>query len=352
MRPRQPWEENNLPFRRKERNGKVITRLIHSPSVDPWYNLALEEYLLDHVAGNEVILYLWQNERTVVIGKHQNAWKECDCKQLETDGGKLARRLSGGGAVYHDLGNLNFTFVLDRELYDLERQTRVILEAVRNLGIDAEFTGRNDLTAGGKKFSGNAFRFKAKSAYHHGTILVDTDFNNLVRYLRVSRDKITSKGAEVASVRSRVVNLTSLNPGLTVEAVKRSLEQSFTAVYDRFSGEIQIETASAELEKLYQKYASWEWRYGETPEFDIRLGTRFAWGEIELGLSVEDGYITGAIVYSDAMDCEWIEALSAVLKGLPFRKDALTARIAALAGTEERRIIAADLNEWLNTKNI
>jgi lipoate-protein ligase A len=194
----------------------VTTRLVISKSVDPWYNLALEEYLLKHVRRGEVVLYLWQNNHTVVIGKHQNAWKECNCKLLEQDGGRLARRLSGGGAVYHDLGNLNFTMVMDRKLYDLEKQLTVILQAVRGLEIRAEFTGRNDLAIEGRKFSGNAFCFKSERAYHHGTLMVDTDLECLTRYLQAPQSKLVAKGAGIASVRSRVINLASIRSGLTV----------------------------------------------------------------------------------------------------------------------------------------
>ena len=137
----------------------MINRLSYfiSSSTNPYLNLAVEEYLLETVKPNQLILYLWQNERTVVIGKNQNAWKECRFQELEADGGHLARRLSGGGAVFHDLGNLNFTFLIPSSDYDLSKQMSVILEAVRSLGIDAQKSGRNDVTVDGKKFSGNAF---------------------------------------------------------------------------------------------------------------------------------------------------------------------------------------------------
>ncbi|MGB9792384.1 MAG: lipoate--protein ligase [Thermacetogeniaceae bacterium] len=327
------------------------TAFASTGSHDPWYNLAVEEYLLNHVAEDEIILYLWQNHNTVVIGKHQNAWKECACTELEREGGKLARRLSGGGAVYHDLGNLNFTFVMDRKLYDLEKQLGVILEAVRRLGIQAEFTGRNDLTVGGKKFSGNAFCFKSRSAYHHGTILVNTDFKKMERYLRVSREKIASKGVDVKSVRARVVNLASLNPAITIEAVWQSLKETFARVYGDYSREIRFDQPCEEVEGLYQKYASWEWRYGETPDFDISLSNRFEWGEVEICLTVEEGLITKAVVYSDAMDCGLVEDLAASLQGIPFRKDVIMERVGSIEA-EGREAFVRDLLGWLDTREI
>lgn len=169
------------------------TLIYKSDSLDPWYNLAVEEILLDTVRDG-FILYLWQNRDTVVIGKNQNPWKECRVRMLEKDGGYLARRLSGGGAVFHDLGNLNFTFLMNRSDYDLEKQVNVILTAVRSLGIPAEKNGRNDLVINGRKFSGNAFCFRKNSAYHHGTILVSSSLEKMTKYLQVPEEKSDPKG--------------------------------------------------------------------------------------------------------------------------------------------------------------
>ena len=172
----------------------------------PYGNLAREACLLEAVGVGECILYLWQNQRTVVIGRNQNAWKECRIEQLEADGGHLVRRLSGGGAVYHDLGNLNFTFLVREEDYDVSRQLEVLVGAVNRLGIHAEKTGRNDVTVDGRKISGNAFYRADGHCYHHGTILIDVDKASLSAYLNVSAAKLRSKGVD--SVKARVANLT------------------------------------------------------------------------------------------------------------------------------------------------
>lgn len=325
------------------------TKLIFSTSFDPWYNLALEEYLFRHIEKNQVILYLWQNQNTVVIGRNQNVWKECRCGQLEQDGGKIARRLSGGGAVFHDLGNLNFTFIMDRAQYDLEKQLMVILEGVRKLNIKAEFSGRNDLTVEGRKFSGNAFYFEQDKAYHHGTILINVDINKLSTYLQVSKEKMTSKGVD--SVQSRVGNLSMFQPDLTIAKMKEVLIESFLEIYSENSEPPFIVSDSTyDLQDLYQKYSSWEWLYGKTPNFDIVFETRFPWGGIELGLTLNNGLIVEAKIYSDAMNSHLIEKVASVLINCPFQIDYLVNRINQLEGSPEDKTILADLETWLLSK--
>ena len=206
----------------------MIPRLLTVRTTDPFLNLAREEWLLFHAKEGDILLYLWQNERTVVIGRNQDAFTECDLAALERDGGHLARRLSGGGAVYHDLGNLNFTF-LHRGAQDVPRHLAVIRRALEVFGIRAEISGRNDLTAGGAKFSGSAYYRSGDFACHHGTLLVRTDLDALQRYLTPDRQKLAAKG--VASVRSRVTDLTTLCPSLTVSALRKALEASFEIEY-------------------------------------------------------------------------------------------------------------------------
>jgi len=206
-------------------NHSLNVRLVRSPDTDPWKNLAREEFLMGDCADDEAIFYLWQNAHTVVIGRNQNAWSECRLDLLESEGGRLARRSSGGGAVYHDLGNLNYSFIVPRPLYSMERQLGVVLAALRSLGIDAEFSGRNDLLLEGRKFSGNAYQLTRHRGLHHGTLLLSVDMSKLSRYLNVDPEKLQSKG--VTSVTSRVVNLAEASPALTRDALMDALERAF-----------------------------------------------------------------------------------------------------------------------------
>ncbi len=274
-------------------------------NVYPYKNLAVEEFLTFHVEESECILFLWQNKHTVVIGKNQNAWKECNVHKLEEDGGHLVRRLSGGGAVFHDLGNLNFTFCAREENYSIEKQMDVILQAVRKLGINAIKTGRNDITADGRKFSGNAF-YKSKGyCYHHGTLLLDVDQGQMQKYLNVSAAKLRSKGVD--SVRSRTVNLKELNPDLTIPMLKESLLEAFSEVY---SNDTPISVKVIEdsrldwnlIQEYEERFSSRDWKYGRKIPFDHTFGDRFSWGEVEVQLHVTAGIVQEVNVFSDAME--------------------------------------------------
>ncbi len=329
-------------------NPSVNTKIVLSDSFDPWHNLALEEFLFQNVERNQVILYLWQNQNTVVIGRNQNAWKECRCTKLESDGGKLARRLSGGGAVFHDLGNLNFTFIMDRSLYDLHKQLQVILEATKKLGIQAEFTGRNDLTVDGKKFSGNAFYFEQDKAYHHGTVLINVDANKVAAYLQVSKEKMVAKGVD--SVQSRITNLCNYLPELTIEKMKETLKLSFQEIYGESPEPILIKNNDHDLKSLYAKYSSWDWLYGKTPQFDVVFETRFPWGGIDLGLTLRNGRITDAKLYSDAMNANLIERIGLSFVDLPLKSESMIYALDTLVVAEEDREVINDMGNWLKTK--
>lgn len=310
--------------------------------VDPYRNIATEKYLLDTVEPGACILYLWQNQNTVVIGRNQNAWAECRTTLLEQEGGFLARRLSGGGAVFHDLGNLNFTFLMCEADYDLDRQLSVIAEAGQLAGITVERSGRNDLLAEGCKFSGNAFYHSQGHAYHHGTLLVDADMDKLSRYLTPSKAKLESKG--VASVRSRVINLKELSPTLTISLLAQYMEEAFCRVYG-FPAEPVVfsDDAQKQIGKTATELASWDWLYGQRLPFSVSLEDRFPWGSIQLQLQVTSGKIAAVKVYSDAMQWQLAEDVEKLLLGLPFSVDIMCAAL-----TEGMDIsVTADLCELI-----
>jgi lipoate-protein ligase A len=328
-----------------------MNRLIVTENQNPWHNLALEEQLFD-TQREGVTLYLWQNQNTVVIGRNQNAWKECRLFELERDEGRLARRTSGGGAVFHDLGNLNFTFLTTRENYDQKRQLSVVTEAAKSLGIDARFTGRNDILAfsktggaseTGAKFSGNAFRFSNTTGLHHGTLLVHVDMGKLGKYLAPSEDKLKAKGVD--SVRARVCNLVDFVPSLTIDDVKCAVIHAFEREYGAADILLESELDTASIECLTNKHASREWRLGATPAFDIELYTRFSWGGLELNISFSHGKITEVRAFSDAMDEAFILRIPETLTGCAFESAAMAEKLRSLNSPE-----AEDAANWILSK--
>jgi lipoate-protein ligase A len=312
---------------------------------NPWINLAIESALFDLLNDDEIYLYLWQNDNTIVIGRNQNAWRECRVEKFIEEGGHLSRRPSGGGAVYQDMGNLNFTFIAPKSGYNVHRQLKVIVNAVNSLGINAEFSGRNDILAEGRKFSGNAFYSSGGKAMHHGTILIDTNFEKLSDYLQVSKAKMKSKG--VKSVKSRVINLKTLKQDLTVDMMKEALIESFNKEYEveAVNKPISVLYETETFKSYYDKYSSKEWIFGKSPDFDVVHEKRFEWGEVEIGLTIKSGKIKQCKVYSDAMDADTIEGISSVLKGLPFNSISIISEIQKFDSNE----ITEDLETWIKT---
>lgn len=324
--------------------NNLKSKVIYSNSYDPWFNLALEEYLLTSLTEDEVILYLWQNQNTVVIGNNQNSWKECRIDELNSDGGKLARRLSGGGAVFHDLGNLNFTFLASKDNFNINKQLHVILNALKTFNINAEFSGRNDIEVIGKKFSGNAFYYGDKGNYHHGTLLVDVNMSKLSKYLNVSESKIKSKGID--SVKARVINLKEINPLLTIEDLKTALVRSFREVYWVDPEEYVVDEGTGEIKELYEKYSSWNWIYGESPEFDVEYEDRFSFGNAQLCLKVNNGTITQCKVFTDALDTTFPTTIEAGLKNVPYQKEAIIKALQNSTNNVHSRIIDEIIVKW------
>ncbi|MEA4854633.1 MAG: lipoate--protein ligase [Christensenella sp.] len=316
-----------------------------NPCLDPHQTLAVEEYMLAHITPGEIILYLYTHEDSVIIGKNQNVWAECRHEKLFSDGGKLARRISGGGAVFHDLENLNFSFIAAHDVYNLHRQLQVMLEAANSFGIKAEFSGRNDILTEGRKFSGNAFCHRKNGAFHHGTILINTDMTKLSKYLAVSKDKIESKG--ISSVRSRVVNLAELNPDIMPDSMEKALKTAYEKEYGHFEPYPFTSEAQAEIERLTKRNESWEWLFGQTPQFDITTKTRFPWGGIELMLNLRDAVVMDARIFSDAMDADFIGTIAPALIGCEFKSDELARRVLQIPHNESQNEMVESFAEYL-----
>lgn len=307
--------------------------VILSEDTDPRQNLSLEETLLRQVAPGQCILYLWQNQRTVVIGRNQHPTNECRIQALEADGGHLVRRLSGGGAVYHDLGNLNFTFLTHLADYDVEKQTETILEAVRSLGVPAEKNGRNDLTADGGKFSGHAYYKSGDQCYHHGTLMVDVDLSPLERYLSVSPLKLQAKG--VASVRSRVVNLRQFCPDLTIPQLRQALIDAFGRVYGLPVTPLTRERLDqAQLAKSLARFSDPAWIYGDTRPLDVSREALFPWGLLRVDYSQQAGVITQAALWSDGLEGDFLCQIPDALAGCPRQREPLRRRLLSLPGAD------------------
>lgn len=344
--------------------------IIESNSYNPWHNLALEEYIMHKMPDNDsVALYLWQNQNTVVIGRNQNAWAECRTGLLEDEGGRLARRTTGGGAVFHDLGNLNFSIILPEKIFDLDNSFNVVLSAVRDSGIDAERSGRNDILYQGAKFSGNAFRIDKGFGLHHGTLLVNSAYERVARYLTVSPSKLAAKG--IQSVRSRIVNLQSIKPDITTEDLKSAMTDAFLRHFCGYQ-DTSAQNASDQLKivrltdqdynkdpsfrKIEERFASWEWRYGQSICFDAEIEQRFDWGMARLGLVVRQGIVESAALYSDALDSDLISSLPELLVGVRFISADLAAVLQSCNYAEggygvPRLKMINDLSSWIQQQS-
>lgn len=307
-----------------------------SPSTDAYYNLALDEYLLNTLSEEDKILYFYVNRKAVIIGRNQNPWLECNLNQLNADGVQLVRRISGGGCVYHDEGNLNFSFMCHEKSYDEKEQTEIILNALRALGINAETTGRNDIAIEGRKFSGNAYCRRQNIQQRHGTLLVNAELGIFDRYLSVPKKKLIAKG--VKSVRSRVCNLSEYRKGLTSAELMQAIIDAYALKY----GDTEIypvENANAnEIERLKAKNESWEWKMGEAPQFDSVLENRFKWGTAQICLTIKNAVITDMRVYSDSLDNSLSQRMQDVLSGVRFEKEEMQKKLHSLEG--EARDIA------------
>lgn len=287
-----------------------------SNSPDGWKNLATDRFFLENLKQDDIMLYFYINDNAVIIGRNQNAWRECNIAAMEKDNVQLVRRHTGGGAVYHDRQNLNFSFIMNEAKYDVRRQMGVIQKMVARLGMTAELSGRNDILIDGKKFSGNAFAASKGMNAHHGTILVNADLSKLAGYLNVSAKKMQAKG--VTSVKSRVCNLCDFDKTITMQMVIDLLKQEYAAEYGAFTEYTLSPQDQDKIEALYSEISSWSWRFGRTPSFNYQLEERFSFGEMQFLFQVEDGMIAEVSVFTDALDTELVQLVESRMTGIRF----------------------------------
>jgi lipoate-protein ligase A len=279
------------------------------------------------VGKNQQILLFYQNENAVIIGKNQNPWIECDLETMKKDGVELARRVSGGGAVYHDAGNLNFSFISGEDRTDREEVLDLILNAIKSLGIECEFSGRNDLLASGRKFSGNAFAVRHGKKICHGTLLVSSDLDRLSSYLTVDSKKILSKG--ISSVRRRVCNLSEFQPEITVKDLKKAILKAYEEKGGYYADFAFSEREEREVEEYHARHKSPEWCLGQTPKFDLEWSDRLSFGSLSLHFSFEKGMISAIKAYSDAMEPTLCDRIEEALIGIPFENTSISAALSA-----------------------
>lgn len=301
-------------------------RYLESRSTDPAFNLALEQYVFDTLSPDEDFFMLWQNRDAVIVGLHQNTAEEINREYIEQNGIAVVRRLSGGGAVFHDSGNLNFSFITrasDAGNLDFADSCLPIVKALSSLGIHVELVGRNDLTIGGRKFSGNARYLRDGRLMHHGTLLFDTDLQKMTAALHVSEDKIISKG--IQSVRSRVTNIREhLSRDMTIHDFWAFMRTSVADGQNMPEYTLSEQHLEAVRAIRRERYTTWEWNFGRSPDYSIKKLRRLPdFGAIRIGMDVESGVITAFSTDGDYFGNNSYQDVAAALLHVRLEKNAL-----------------------------
>lgn len=298
---------------------------------DPRINLAIEEYLLKHLdVEKDSYLLFYINQPSIIIGRNQNTIEEINTDYVEENDIIVVRRLSGGGAVYHDLGNLNFSFITKDDgesFHNYKKFTQPVVDALGNLGVQAELSGRNDILAEGRKVSGNAQYATKGRMFSHGTLMFDLNLDAVVSALKVKKDKIESKG--IKSVRSRVANiLPFLKEKITIEQFRLEILKSI------FGGEEKInyyELTEKDWEKIHEisrdRYQTWDWNYGKSPRFNIQKTHRFPSGGIDIRLEVNKGNIEEIKIYGDFFGVGEVTEIEELLTGIPYSREAIAEKL-------------------------
>ncbi|MCA1320186.1 lipoate--protein ligase [Bacillus tianshenii] len=289
---------------------------------DPRINLAIEEYALKNLDIEDTYLLFYINEPSIIIGKNQNSVEEINTKYVEDNGIHVVRRLSGGGAVYHDHGNLNFSFITKDDgesFHNFKKFTAPVVEALKSLGVDAEMSGRNDILAEGRKISGNA-QFSTKGRmFSHGTLLFDSEIEHVVSALNVKKDKIESKG--IKSIRSRVANIKEfLKEDITIEQFRQLLLEAIFKTKDVPQYELTEEDWNNIHQLSKERYQNWDWNYGKSPKFNLQHSHRFPVGQIDIRLDVTKGKIENCKIYGDFFGVGDVSEIEELLIGVKYEK--------------------------------
>ncbi|MCK1202472.1 lipoate--protein ligase [Streptococcus uberis] len=302
-------------------------KYIVNKSNNPAYNIALEAYAFRELLSEDEIFILWINEPAIIIGKHQNTIQEINKEYIDAHGIHVARRLSGGGAVYHDLNNLNYTIISNKSeegAFDFKTFSQPVIETLADLGVKAEFTGRNDLEINGKKFCGNAQAYYKGRMMHHGCLLFDVDMTVLGDALKVSKDKIESKG--IKSVRARVTNIIDELPEkITVNEFSDKILAKMKETYPDMTEYVLSEDELAKIQKSAdEQFGNWDWVYGKAPEYTIERNVRYPAGKINTFANVEKSIIKNIKIYGDFFGIKDVQDIEELLVGTRYEnKDVL-----------------------------
>jgi lipoate-protein ligase A len=316
-------------------------KILLSDSFNPYFNLAVERWLFETLETDCQLLYLWRNHDTVVIGRSQNPWLECDLVKMQADEVSLVRRLTGGGAVFHDLGNTNFSFISPESAHNKQVNGAIIIAALQRLQLKAELAGRNDIivqhptTGESRKISGSAYRIAGGRALQHGTLLLSADLLRLSEYLKPRPKKLLAKG--ITSVRSRVMNLSDMRPDIEHSSICEAIIQSFAAHYNEPVTVEELATDKLKeltaIKSYIDELSHWDWQYAKTLPFTHHLEQQFAWGGLDILLQVNQGQITSIKVYSDALHPEIAESIEVKLADMRYCPTALQQAFIELANS-------------------
>ncbi|TWT12000.1 lipoate--protein ligase [Streptococcus sp. sy004] len=308
-------------------------KYIVNTSNETAYNIALEAYAFRELMEEEELFILWINRPSIIIGRHQNTIEEINKEFTDANDIRVVRRLSGGGAVYHDLNNLNYTIISNKSkegAFDFKTFSAPVIETLADLGVKAEFTGRNDLEIDGKKFCGNAQAYYKGRMMHHGCLLFDVDMSVLSQALKVSKDKIESKG--VKSVRSRVTNiLEQLPEKITVNEFSDLLLQKMKDTHPEMTEYVLSDDELAKIKQLAEdKFATWDWTYGQAPEYTISRDVRYPAGKISTYANVDKSIIQSVKLYGDFFGIKDVVDVEEALVGVRYEYDDVLARLKTL----------------------